>query len=138
MNRISAKRLAKLGGKLPSSTILPKKPERRFPGLASPDFLAWIRQRPCAMAPLMRVFGENVWHQHRCFGRVEAAHIKSKGAGGADEGNTLPLCASAHSRQHTIGIKSWAAEYGLSLKDLKVMARRYLELYEAEQGAPKL
>lgn len=52
---------------------------------------------------------------HVCKGAVECAHVRSKGAGGADRGNTIPLCSRSHGEQHHMGIRSFAAATGLDL-----------------------
>jgi hypothetical protein len=97
--------------------------ERRFPKGAAPAYLAWIRRLPCVVS------------NHECEGTVEAAHVKSKGAGGCDEGNTLPLCAGHHYIQHTIGIRSFAVRYE---KNLELIAANLLLEYERECGVPVL
>lgn len=42
----------------------------------------------------------------------DPAHVRSRGAGGKDRGNVIPLCRTCHDRQGSMGIKSfqeWAA-----------------------------
>ena len=73
------------------------------------------------------VWGSN-W-MHFCEGRVEAAHINSRGAGGGDRGNAIPLCRLGHQAQHTQGIKSWAQFWRL---DLKKLAAEYAARYARE------
>lgn len=99
----------------------PKK--RRFAGLRAPEYLAWIRTLPCYLSGA-----------HTCLGDVEAAHVKSRGAGGEDLGNTLPLCRGGHLDQHTRGIVSWAAQYGLTVADLKRIAAQYWTKYCVGKG----
>lgn len=96
--------------------------ERRLPKGAAPAYLAWIRTLPCVVGV-------------GCEGSVEAAHVKSKGAGGCDEGNTIPCCASHHFEQHTIGIRSFASKYSLNLASL---ADALWVTYEALTGEPVL
>jgi hypothetical protein len=45
----------------------------------------------------------------------QCAHVKSRGAGGDDMDNCVPLCAYHHDRQHTMGIKSFQRQYGINL-----------------------
>lgn len=46
---------------------------------------------------------------------VEAAHVKSRGAGGTSA-HMVPLCALHHAEQHAIGIRTFGeAKYGLDL-----------------------
>ena len=108
---------------------------RRFKKNADPAYLAWIRTQPCAAWTMARLGGPlcPIRFQFRyCTGRVEAAHVKSRGAGGGDFGNVLPICAGEHARQHNIGIASWAASYGLTLDDLHTLAQSYATRYTEE------
>jgi hypothetical protein len=118
---------AKVGAgteRCPCKSFKPKaSSERRFPKGASPDYLAWIRTLTCCVGNL------------ECEGAVEAAHVKSKGAGGCDEGNTVPCCTRHHFIQHTIGIRSFAVRYDLNLAAL---ANALWLRHEAENGAPIL
>lgn len=61
--------------------------------------------------------------------RAEAAHVRSKGAGGPDKGNTIPLCMGHHHEQHLIGIRSFEKRYGL---DLKTIAQDLAVRYDRE------
>lgn len=54
-----------------------------------------------------------------CWGPVEAAHVKSRGAGG-DRRSLVPLCSRHHQEQGR-GIKTFCARYGL---DLAAIAER--------------
>jgi len=109
----------------------------KFPKRRDPEYMAWIRTLPCLIAGLRRKEsaewsnGEN-WHEewwHECKGRVQAAHVKSRGAGGDDVGNVLPLCARAHHEQHTIGMKTWAKMWGYrDIAGLEYQARKLAAL----------
>jgi hypothetical protein len=69
------------------------KPKRK----TSPSLLKRIRAQPCAI--------------EGCRGKSDAAHIRSKGAGGPDEEwNVIPLCREHHQVQHAHG---WQAMWGL-------------------------
>jgi hypothetical protein len=50
-----------------------------------------------------------------CNGPVEAAHTKSRGAGGKSK-HLIPLCRAHHTEQHLLGIKTFAMKHGLDLK----------------------
>ena len=50
-----------------------------------------------------------------CEGAVEAAHVRSRGAGG-DRRDLIPLCSRHHREQHACGIKTFSARYGLDLQ----------------------
>lgn len=67
----------------------------------------WVRGHECAAAgrrvisPLGRDLGI-----HKCMGRMEAHHAKTRGAGGGDD-KQVPLCSLAHKQHHdgcTFGI----------------------------------
>jgi hypothetical protein len=57
----------------------------------------------------------------KCVGVVDAAHTKSRGAGG-DSTHLIPLCTAHHHEQHTRGVETFAAKYGL---DLEKLATKY-------------
>lgn len=73
------------------------KPKR----IRDPKLLAAYRKKPCTVCGTRNA--------------IDAAHIKSRGAGGDDiESNLLSLCRDHHIQQHAIG---W-----------EMMTRRYPEL----------
>jgi hypothetical protein len=82
----------------------------RFPHRRHPAFLAWLRTYPCVL----------------CGNSAEPAHVKSRGAGGDDIGNTVPLCRTHHREQHDTGIQSFARKYGI---DLAQVAAGYGEAF---------
>ena len=49
-----------------------------------------------------------------CSGRIEAAHVRSRGAGG-NRRHLIPLCLAHHREQHDHGIKTFADKYSLDL-----------------------
>lgn len=55
-----------------------------------------------------------------CRGRVEFAHLKSEGTGGADRGNGVGLCSAAHrwdaDSLHVMGCVSFPAYWGVDLE----------------------
>lgn len=50
----------------------------------------------------------------RCSGRIEAAHARSRGAGG-DRRSLIPLCTGHHREQHDHGVKTFEARHDLDL-----------------------
>ncbi len=78
------------------------KPRRRI----ERGFRAWLRTQRCCVPGCRSGAG----------GRIHAAHVRSRGAGGADPNNLVPLCAVHHAYQHTIGAKAFAARVGVDLK----------------------
>lgn len=73
---------------------------KRFAARRDPAYADWIRQMVCLV----------------CCGRpAEAAHVRSRGAGGDDRGNLVPLCHQHHAEQHRIGIRSFADRYDINL-----------------------
>ena len=107
--------LLKRTSRLARTTAIRKRNPRkgsRFPKRRDPAYCAWIRTLPCLCSPpdVVGMDGEA-----SCAGRVECAHVVSRGAGGDDRGNTVPLCTRHHRRQHMAGIRSFQAWYSLDL-----------------------
>lgn len=57
---------------------------------------------------------------NECRGPTEAAHVKSRGAGGTRR-DLVPLCSRHHRRQHDHGLGTFERETGL---DLRAVAAR--------------
>jgi hypothetical protein len=55
-----------------------------------------------------------------CGTHSDPHHVKSRGAGGKDERNIVPLCRVHHTEGHTIGWKTFQKKYGLDLKTVAV------------------
>lgn len=64
-------------------------------------------------------------------GRVpcDAAHVKSRGAGGGYRDNLVPLCREHHTEQHQIGIETFQNKYQI---DMEREARRVDADYNLE------
>lgn len=45
----------------------------------------------------------------------DPAHVRSRGAGGRDRGNVVPLCRACHMRQGAVGARRFGEETGLDL-----------------------
>jgi len=87
-----------------------------------PDYAEWVRSRPCLLA--RRSSGLDA-----CSGPVQAAHVKSRGAGGGDRGNLIPLCHRHHHDQHQHGIHTFAKRYGLDLTfEATILTEKYRNL----------
>lgn len=125
MNRISAKRLRELGGKVPYSTLKPSplkakrgKP-RRTTREIDPAYLDWIREQPC----LVRA-------RHRC-GRIEPAHLKTVKTGGSDY-QVVPLCGLMHRTAfgslHNLGEADFEQLWGLP--SLRETAAKLYDTYQ--------
>lgn len=110
-----------------------KPQKKRFAARRDPKYTAWVRQQKCALNTFPRKgFIRNssiTWHM--CTGAIQVAHVQSRGAGGSDRGNVVPLCLGAHHEQHSIGTKSFEAQWGINLKQ---EAERLLALYIREHG----
>jgi len=93
-----------------------------------PEYQAWIRSFAC----LLR--GRDPDKYFSCplgiFGS-QCAHVQSRGAGGDDIGNCVPLCAYHHDAQHTMGIVSFQQHYGI---DLHAIARDLGRQYAARKA----
>jgi len=92
-------------------------------------YRAWIRGKRCIIEGATTLD----LRAHHCYGGVQACHVISRGAGGADHRNLYPGCAVAHTEQHAIGIKSFEDRWRLSLAE----AATYLwERYQQEGTSP--
>lgn len=124
----------------------------RFPKRRDPAYCAWIRSLDCvargtesaarrynnlrlahgqeaivAVEPWLILFGVR-----DCCGPVECAHVVSRGAGGDDVANTVPLCRAHHRQQHDKGIETFQRFYTL---DLAAVAAELGQRYEMDGGA---
>ncbi len=108
-----------------------------FPKTVNHEYRDFVRAQPCAIWHRWEQRGHHsVWcgiepldRQHDCTGRVQACHVTSRGAGGADVGNLYAGCAAAHHEQHAIGIPAFEARWGI---DLRAEALRLQALYESQ------
>ena len=100
----------------------PRPPKVRKPLRGGPPrvrdraYLDWIKTLNCAVR-----FGD--WGSKGSFcgyhppGRagIEAAHVKTRGSGGADRGNVVPLCPLHHDEQEG-DTEGFERVYGVNLK----------------------
>jgi hypothetical protein len=49
---------------------------------------------------------------------VDVAHVKTRGSGGADRNNVVPLCRWHHVAQHNMGIRSFEKWWRVNLKEI--------------------
>lgn len=89
-----------------------KRKGHAFPKNVNEPYREWIRGLPCAV--------KFQWQQEQWqhFGEVQACHIHSRGAGGPDRANMVPLCRDHHAHQHGLGIRSFGQTYGVNLKEI--------------------
>ena len=103
-----------------------------FPRNVDLAYRAFIRTLPCILAGRMgRVFGpDSYWFTeiHLCTSRTRCCHLRARGAGGPDVGNTWPGCDAAHDEQHRIGIPAFQKRWNLKLEHIAAgLALRYQE-----------
>ncbi len=73
-----------------------------------------------------------------CGSKADPAHIKSRGAGGADEAsNLLALCRAHHTEQHAIGFVRFAEKHPKVLRALEARGWEIVELFGLKRLARK-
>ena len=87
--------------------------------VADKPYQDWVRAHPC-------VIGKD------CEGRIEAAHVTSRGAGGQDENNLTPMCHRHHAMQHTMGLVSFGERFEVNLR---ATAERLWAEFVTERGS---
>lgn len=100
------------------------KPTRKtFGKVEDRAYRDWIRMLPCLVFEKVPGASCSFWSVSRP--GVEVAHVRTRGAGGADRGNLVPLCPKHHDEQEgdTAGFER---TYGLRLA---VEAARLLLVY---------
>ncbi len=66
-------------------------------------------------------------------------HVKSRGAGGPDAENMVPLCRAHHSELHQIGVTEFQLRYNLDLKSLAIYVyRTFLDQLQGTDYAAKV
>lgn len=108
------------------------KGKARFKVSGQPDraYRAWIRKQVCAIPATSTWLPD--WSLRAV---IHACHVRSRGAGGRDYGNLVPMCATHHQEQHSIGQRSFEKRHGVNLKAL---AAYYQGLYEGQSNPPWL
>lgn len=80
------------------------------------DYRNWIKEQPCLIG-------------NDCMWGVDPHHVRSRGAGGRDHKNIVPLCRKHHTELHTIGKVTFEDKYKLG--ELILLAGRIYEDYES-------
>jgi len=75
--------------------LIPKKPREK-----NPEYVKFIRSLPCLACK-----------KPGC----DPHHIKSRGAGGGDSANLVPLCRVHHTMIHTYGRRTFEKKFHISL-----------------------
>jgi hypothetical protein len=88
----------------------------------------WIRTLPCVIGMDRRDGTTTV--AHPCPYWTEAAHATSRGSGG-DSTHLIPLCTAHHHEQHTRGVETFAAKYGLELEKLAAKYESDWQLWQS-------
>ena len=117
MKRTRLERRTRIKTRTPIKPRNAKRGGHRFPKLVDEPYREWIRAKSCLLAGVKP-----------CLGVTEADHVKTRGAGGADRGNLVPLCTGHHRIKHLWGRKSFEQAFGLDLADIaRELERHYDE-----------
>ena len=74
----------------------------------SEEIIRWLRGIGCILCGHLN-------------GSIHIHHVKTRGSGGEDKLNVVPLCAIHHAEIHTIGRNTFDKKYGVSLSDCAAM-----------------
>lgn len=88
-----------------------------------PGFVEFVHTLPCA------VRGRG---PRPCSGKIEAAHVRTKGVKGGWRDNVIPLCLFHHRHQGDLGIQTFPRVYGV---DLYAIARDTTARWDRSHGA---
>lgn len=76
--------------------------------VANQPYQDFVRGKGCALR----------YHvKHTCIGSAQFCHVKSRGAGGKDERNGVPLCAVGHDVQGKQGIQHLLNVYKYDMRE---------------------
>ena len=104
------------GGPLRRRTKLKSKRQSRFPHRRCPEYIEWLKDQRCCIT-------------HR-YG-VDPAHVKTRGSGGDDLYNCVPMVHSLHDELGRIGIKTFQRKYAI---DLSAVASHFTERFFSERS----
>jgi len=76
------------------------------------EFKAYVRDLPCLV----------------CGANSDPHHVRTRGAGGKDNANLVPLCREHHQELHTIGVLTFEDKYKLGC--LRMRAEQLFDKYE--------
>ena len=113
---MSDERPKQWGTSLPQRTKRVKRKNKRrgghrFPKTVDESYRRWIRERPC----LLRLAVNKQLGVFECYGEVEPDHVKTRGTGGPDRRNMVPLCQTHHRLRHDMGRRSFEKWYEVDL-----------------------
>lgn len=92
----------------------------RGPEYEDPEYLKKIEALPCTVYMVASRASP-----YECWGSIVAHHVRTKGAGGKDKGNTIPLCGRHHREWHDKGRISWQMKYNIDApKEAKLLEER--------------
>lgn len=77
-----------------------RKARRHEEEFGPPGFVEFVHSYGCVIAREH----DGDWQTAGCVGPVEAAHVKSRGAGGKWKNNIVGLCKGHHFEQHAVGM----------------------------------
>ena len=100
---------------------------RRKAHPANRELRKWVADRACCICC--------VWSSPAatCAGTVDPHHVRTRGAGGGEVANLVPLCRAHHDELHQMGRKSFALKYGVNLVEL---AQEYTLRWTIETNQP--
>ena len=81
-----------------------------------PEYRDWVRTFGC------------ITPRRECSGPIDLHHVKSRGAGGKDQANLVPLCHYHHMNGHSRGWQTFQKQYDV---DLRHIATRLWETWVA-------
>src|ERR1051325_3883794 len=120
-------------GRLRRTATLRAKGKSRFPKRRDAEYCAAIRMYAEEFGcVLLGAPG------HACLGPLQLCHVQSRGAGGFDRDNIVPMCAYAHEQQHRWGLQSFEREWKVSLlAEAQRIGRelRHMGWYEQAAGS---
>jgi hypothetical protein len=91
-------------------------------GVPDMNYREWIRMQPCLVNKGLPCRVNGLRHPH---------HVKTRGAGGKDAQNLVPLCVVHHQELHDTGRTSFETKYGL---DLRVHAERLWAHHQTQEA----
>ena len=87
---------------------------REEPQIRCDGHLKWVRGFQCAVIDKRSA--------HECFGKIEAAHVRTGTDGGMgvkpSDCFVIPLCSAAHREQHNVGEAEFERIYGISMRKI--------------------
>ena len=111
----------------PTARLKPRGRPRHADYVPDKAFQGFVRGHPCLLH-------EKETH---ISGRVEFAHLKSRGSGGKDAGNGVPLCGMAHRRSplslHMLAEEDFEKVWGLKRGTLRARAADLWRIYQREE-----